>query len=74
MAIDPLLRVEEVAQLLSVEPSTVYEWARMNYIPSIRIGTGKSKPCVRFDRHAIEQWLEAKRKAGRVSRIPTNNG
>jgi excisionase family DNA binding protein len=73
MALDPLLRVEEVARLLSVEPSTVYEWARMEYIPSIRLGTGKSKPCVRFDRKAIEQWLEARRKAGRSLRVTNNN-
>jgi excisionase family DNA binding protein len=66
------MRVEDVAQLLSVEPTTVYEWARMEYIPSIRLGTGRSKPCVRFDRRAIEQWLEAKRKAGRISRLPSN--
>jgi excisionase family DNA binding protein len=71
--LEPLLRVEDVAQLLSVEPSTVYEWARMEYIPCVRLGTGKSKPCVRFERHAIEQWIEAKRKAGRVLRIPTDN-
>lgn len=66
----PLMRVEEVAELLNVEVSTVYEWARMDYIPSIRIGTGKSKPCVRFERGAIEQWLAAKKKPGRTTRVP----
>jgi excisionase family DNA binding protein len=66
----PLMRVEDVAELLNVKSSTVYEWARMGYIPSVQLGTGKSKPCVRFDRKAIEQWLAAKSKAGRTTRIP----
>jgi excisionase family DNA binding protein len=73
LAQDPLLCATDVAELLGVKTTTVYEWARMGYIPSIRLGTGKLKPCVRFERHAIEQWLNAKRKAGRASRIPKDN-
>jgi excisionase family DNA binding protein len=65
-----LLRVPDVAALLSVKASTVYEWVAMNYIPHIRIGTGKQKPCVRFDASEIAAWLAAKKEAGRVSRFP----
>ena len=69
---EPLLSAAEVAELLHVKRSTVYEWARMNYIPSISLGIGRNKPPVRFDRLAVEEWLESKRKAGRILRIPAN--
>ena len=32
---EPLLTADDVAQLLNVKPTTVYEWARMDYIPHI---------------------------------------
>ena len=70
---EPLLRAEQVAEMLNVKVSTVYEWVRMNYLPSIRLGTGDTKPLVRFERSAIEQWLETKRKAGRSRRIGNLN-
>ncbi|MBI4454584.1 MAG: helix-turn-helix domain-containing protein [Acidobacteria bacterium] len=50
-----LLTVSDVAEMLSVKSSTIYEWARMGYIPSIRLGTGSEKPRVRFDRIEIQQ-------------------
>ena len=67
-----LLTAGQLAEMLSVEKSTIYEWARMGYIPHIRLGTGKKKPCVRFSREAIRQWLEEKEKEGRGTRIPTD--
>ena len=62
---EQLLRAEEIAQLFSVKPRTVYEWARTGFIPNIRLGT-----CVRFERAAVEKWLAAKRKEGRTRRVP----
>lgn len=62
---EPLLRAEELAQMFKVNLSTVYEWARMDFIPSIRLGA-----CVRFERPAVEKWLAAKRKEGRTRRVP----
>lgn len=62
---EPLLRAEELALLLSVKPSTVYEWARSNFIPHVRLGG-----CVRFERAAVEKWLAGRREAGRARRIP----
>ena len=70
--VEPLLRVEDIAELLNVQPSTVYEWVRMDYIPHIRIGVGKKKPLVRFERSAIIRWLEERRREGRLQRVPTN--
>lgn len=59
------MRAEDVAQLFNVKERTVYEWARINFIPNIRIGT-----CVRFERAAVTKWLDSKRKEGRTRRIP----
>jgi len=67
---EPLLRAEEVAQMLNIKVSTVYEWVRMDYIPHIRLGTGAKRPCVRFFAGAIQQWLREKKKDGRTTRVP----
>jgi excisionase family DNA binding protein len=52
----PLMRAEEVAGLLSIKTSTVYELSRRRRdpLPSVRIGRSK-----RFDRRAIARWIEA---------------
>jgi excisionase family DNA binding protein len=52
----PLMRAEEVADLLSVPVSTVYELSRRRRdpLPSVRIGRSK-----RFDRGAVARWVEA---------------
>ena len=67
---EPLLNVADVAALLNVKPSTIYEWCRMNYIPHVRLGTGKQKPCLRFRWSAVERWLREKENAGRPTRLP----
>jgi excisionase family DNA binding protein len=52
----PLMRAEEVAELLAIKTSTVYELSRRlrDPLPSIRIGRSR-----RFDRQAITRWVEA---------------
>lgn len=70
MRLEPLMTVAEVAELLSVRPSTVYEWTRTGYIPHVRLGIGKKRPCVRFKKSAIATWLEEKERAGRSQRVP----
>ena len=70
MSYTQLLRADQVAEILNVQTSTVYEWARMSYIPHVRIGIGEKKPCIRFSRNAVEAWLKEKEKQGRTSRIP----
>ena len=66
----PLLTAQDVADWLSVQRSTVYEWAREEYIPSIQIGTGQKRPCVRFDEDAVKEWLKDRAQAGRIERVP----
>jgi excisionase family DNA binding protein len=52
----PLMRAEEVADLLSIKTSTVYELSRRRRdpLPFVRIGRSK-----RFDRRAIARWVDA---------------
>jgi excisionase family DNA binding protein len=50
----PLLTADEVATLLSVPRSSVYEYARrrIDPLPSLLIGRHR-----RFDRRTVERWL-----------------
>jgi excisionase family DNA binding protein len=50
----PLLTAEEVAALLAVPRSSVYEYARrrVHPLPSVLIGRHR-----RFDRRTVERWL-----------------
>jgi excisionase family DNA binding protein len=52
----PLLTAEEVATLLAVPRSSVYEYARrrVDPLPSLLIGRHR-----RFDRRTVESWLGA---------------
>jgi excisionase family DNA binding protein len=52
----PLMRAEDVATLLAVKRSTVFELSRrrVDPLPSIKIGRSK-----RFDRAAVTEWVAA---------------
>jgi excisionase family DNA binding protein len=54
--VSPLMRAEEVADLLAIRTSTVYELSRRRRdpLPSVRIGRSK-----RFDRRAVARWVDA---------------
>lgn len=54
--VDPLLRPEEVARLLSVKPSWVYEKVRAGELPCLRVGRH-----LRFTRRMVEHWLADQR-------------
>jgi excisionase family DNA binding protein len=49
-----ILIANEVAELLRVDRQRVYELARQDAIPVIRLGARQ----YRFDAEAIRQWLE----------------
>ena len=53
---DPLLRPEEVAKLLSVKPSWIYEKVRAGELPCLRVGRH-----LRFTRTMVEHWLAGQR-------------
>lgn len=47
-----LLRVEEVAQLLAIGRSTVYELIASGQLPSVKVGGARRVPMVE-----IERWV-----------------
>ena len=53
---DEILTVQEVAELLKVDPNTIYLWAKDEKIPHSRIG----KATLRFIRSEILQWMQNK--------------
>jgi excisionase family DNA binding protein len=54
-AINHALTVKELAPMLSLSPTKLYNLAREGRIPSFRIAGS-----VRFDPHAIAEWLRAR--------------
>ncbi len=53
---DPLLRAEEIARLLAVKPSWVYDKVRAGELPCLHVGRH-----LRFTRRMIETWLADQR-------------
>ncbi len=56
-----ILIADEVAEILRVDRQRVYELARRNAIPVIRVGDRQ----YRFDAEAIRQWIE---RGGRLEK------
>ena len=56
-----LLTPAEVADLLGVRESTIYQWTHQGFIPHVKLGR-----FVRFRLTVIEKWIEKRFKAGRV--------
>ncbi|MFB3886932.1 MAG: helix-turn-helix domain-containing protein [Thermodesulfobacteriota bacterium] len=54
---DRFLTVPDVASLLSIRPSTVYQWVSSEEIPHYRLGR-----ILRFKRKDLEVWVEGFRK------------
>jgi len=52
---DKLLTVDDVARILSVKKSTIYQWIHMRLIPYIKVGR-----FVRFREKDIQRWLKEK--------------
>jgi excisionase family DNA binding protein len=59
-----LLTADDVAELLSVPKSWVYEQSRLGRIPTVTLGRYR-----RYRREAIEQWLRDVEQLG-ISRVP----
>lgn len=58
----PLLTPDEVAELLGVKTSTIYQWSHQDYIPHVKLGR-----LLRFNMSAIEKWIEKKATSGRLT-------
>lgn len=55
---EPLLRPEAVARLLACSPKTVYAWAAMGSLPSVRLGR-----LVRFRPADVRRFVQAHTEA-----------
>jgi excisionase family DNA binding protein len=59
---EPALRVREVAAFLSVDEKTIYRLVTKGDIPGFKVlGSW------RFQRHDLEQWIQGRKDAARVS-------
>lgn len=52
-----LLTAEEVAALLRVKPSTVYDAAARGVLPVLRLWKGKRRTLIRFRRSDLETFI-----------------
>ncbi len=52
---DKLLTIDELAEVLSVKKSTIYQWVHLGLIPHIKMGR-----LLRFKKEDIEKWLLSK--------------
>jgi excisionase family DNA binding protein len=58
-----LLTPDEVADLLGVKKSTIYQWTRQGFIPHVKLGR-----CLRFREARVLEWVEKRSEAGRIHR------
>lgn len=65
-----ILIADEVAEMLRVDRQRVYELARRNAIPVIRLGERQ----YRFDAEAIKQWIESGGGSAALNGSASNNG
>jgi len=52
---EKLLTVDELAEVLSVKKSTIYQWRHLGLIPYIKVGR-----FVRFREKDIQRWLSSR--------------
>lgn len=63
---DKLLTPQEVADLLQVRKSTIYQWTHQGFIPHIKL----RKNVLRFRHDRVMEWLEKRSVKGRTERVP----
>ncbi|MCK4462811.1 MAG: helix-turn-helix domain-containing protein [Candidatus Omnitrophica bacterium] len=56
-----LLKISELRELLEVSCRAIYEWVHIGFIPHYKFPKG-----VRFKLLDIEQWMNKRKKHGRV--------
>ncbi len=66
MAATRLLTAEDVADVLRVGRSTVYEWARRGDLPSVVLHRGRGRNVRRWEPAAVEAFIAAGRQEGGV--------
>ena len=49
---EKLLTIDELAEVLSVKKSTIYQWVHIGLVPHIKVGR-----LLRFKEESIQKWL-----------------
>ena len=65
---DKLLKAMDVAALLNLKRSTVYDLARRGLIPYVILATGKRRSLIRFRREDIERLIEERSRPATTNR------
>jgi excisionase family DNA binding protein len=60
-----LIGIKEVSEILNVKPSTVYQWAELGQMPSIKLNGS-----LRFDVEDVMHWIKSCKKAAESSYNP----
>jgi excisionase family DNA binding protein len=60
-----IITVSELSELLKVKEKTIYQWAELGQIPSLKLNG-----CLRFDMNDIQKWLNSCKKETRSSYNP----
>ena len=58
-----LLTPQEMADMLGVKKSTIYQWTHQGYIPYVKLGN-----FVRFKESEVIQWIDKRSLPGRRTR------
>ncbi len=58
-----LLNAQEIADLLGVKKSTIYQWTHQGFIPYVKVGK-----LVRFKPDVVMKWLSDMETKGRKNR------
>lgn len=56
---NPIMRADEVRQMLKIGRNTLYSWCQQDMIPHKRVGR-----VILFSRDRIREWLDNKKKDG----------
>jgi excisionase family DNA binding protein len=60
-----LLTARDVAAILKIKITTVYEWASQGIIPSYKLNRGRRKTVWRFSGEEIDAWLRERKNKGK---------
>ena len=58
-----LMTPHQIAEMLQVRPSTIYQWVHQGFIPHVKL-----RRLLRFRECDVMAWVEKRAKRGRVSR------
>ena len=60
---DKLLTIDQMAEILGVQKSTLYQWTHTGFIPHIKLGK-----LVRLQEKDVADWVERRNVRGRLER------